>query len=144
MVKGVGRGEGETAVESGEGDVTLEMEGREPDFEVCLRDGATGDEKETGEGGIEGGLKGVEVFGVSEGDEVGEGVDRNGRVPESVEEEGGLLPKTDIIKSILLEGDVNELDVLDDFVTVGLKGEALVEDGAKIGEFGDLGDGEWS
>ncbi len=34
MVEGVGRGEGETAVESGEGDVTLEMKGREPDLEI--------------------------------------------------------------------------------------------------------------
>jgi len=144
VVKGVGWGEGETAVESGEDDVTLEMEGREPDFEVYCRDGATGDEKETGEGGIEGGLKGVEVFGVSEGDQVGEGVDRNGRVPETVEEEDGLLTEADIVKSSLLEGGVSEFDGLDDFVTVGLEGEVLVEDGDKIGEFGDLGDGEWS
>ena len=35
-MEAVGRGEGETAVESGEGDVTLEVEGREPDFEVGL------------------------------------------------------------------------------------------------------------
>ncbi len=45
MVEGVGRGEGETAVESGEGDVTLEMEGRGPDFEVGLGDGSTGGEE---------------------------------------------------------------------------------------------------
>ena len=36
MVEGVGRGEGETVVESDKGDVTVEVEGREPDFEVGL------------------------------------------------------------------------------------------------------------
>jgi hypothetical protein len=36
VVEGVGRGEGETAVKSGEGDVGLQMEGREPDFEIGL------------------------------------------------------------------------------------------------------------
>jgi hypothetical protein len=30
-------------------------------------------------------------------------VDGNGRVPQTVEEEGGLLPKGDVIKSGLLE-----------------------------------------
>jgi hypothetical protein len=35
-MEGVGRGEGETVVESDESDVTLEVEGREPDFEVGL------------------------------------------------------------------------------------------------------------
>ena len=83
------------------------------------------------------------MFWVSEGDQVGEGVYHNGRVSETVEEEGGLLPEADIVKSSLLEGGVSEFDGLDDFVTVGLKGEAMVENGAKIGEFGDLGDGEW-
>ena len=34
VVEGVGRGEGETTVQSGEGDVALQMEGREPDFEI--------------------------------------------------------------------------------------------------------------
>ncbi len=53
MVEGVGRGEGETVVKSVEGDVTLQMEGREPDFEIYLGDGTTGDEEETGEGVIE-------------------------------------------------------------------------------------------
>ncbi len=53
MVEGVGRGEGETTVKSTEGDVTFQMEGREPDFEICLGDGTTGDEEETGEGVIE-------------------------------------------------------------------------------------------
>ena len=52
-MEGVGRGEGEAAVESGEGDVALEMEGREPDLEICLWDGTTRDEEETGKGGIE-------------------------------------------------------------------------------------------
>jgi hypothetical protein len=33
---GLNGGEGETVVESGEGDVTLEMKGKEPDLEVCL------------------------------------------------------------------------------------------------------------
>jgi hypothetical protein len=36
VVEGVGRGEGETTVQSGEGDVALQMEGREPDFKICL------------------------------------------------------------------------------------------------------------
>jgi hypothetical protein len=36
VVEGVGRGEGETTVKSDEDDVSLEMEGREPDFEICL------------------------------------------------------------------------------------------------------------
>ena len=36
MVKDVGRGEREVTVESGEGDITLEVKGREPEFEVCL------------------------------------------------------------------------------------------------------------
>ena len=83
------------------------------------------------------------MFWVSEGDQVGEGVDHNGGVSEAVEEEGGLLTEADIVESSLLEGGVSEFDGLDDFVTVGLKGEALVENSAKIGEFGDLGDGEW-
>ncbi len=46
-------GEGETVVKSDEDDVTLQMEGRAPDFEICLGDGTTGDEQETGEGVIE-------------------------------------------------------------------------------------------
>jgi hypothetical protein len=37
---------------------------------------------------------------------------------------------------------MDELDDLDDFVTMGLKGETLVEDGAETEKFGDLGDGE--
>ena len=69
-------------------------------------------------------------------------MDCNGRVPETVEEEGRLLTKGDVIKTVLLESGVGELDVLDDFVTMGLKGEALVEDGAEVKKFGDLGDGE--
>ncbi len=52
------------------------------------------------------------------------------------------MPETDVIKSELLESGVGELDGLDDFVTVGLKGEALVEDGTEVEKFGDLGDGE--
>jgi hypothetical protein len=63
-------------------------------------------------------------------------------VPETVEEEGRLLTKGDVIKAGLLESGVGELDGLDDFVTMGLKGEALVEDGTEVEEFGDLGDGE--
>jgi hypothetical protein len=69
-------------------------------------------------------------------------VDCNGRVPETVEEEGRLLTKGDVIKAGLLESGVGELDVLDDFITMGLKGEALVEEGAEVEKFGDLGDGE--
>ncbi len=69
-------------------------------------------------------------------------MDCNGRVSETVEEEGRLLTKGDVIKAGLLESGVGELDGLDDFVTMGLKGEALVEDGTEVEEFGDLGDGE--
>ncbi len=69
-------------------------------------------------------------------------MDGNGRVSATVEEEDGLLPKGDVIKSGLLESDMGELDGLDDFVTIGLKGEALVEDGDEVEKFGDLGDGE--
>ena len=36
MMKGVVRGERETTTESGEGNFTLEVKGREPEFEVCL------------------------------------------------------------------------------------------------------------
>jgi hypothetical protein len=54
-------------------------------------------------------------------------------VPETVQEEGGLLPKASVLKSGLLESGVGELDGLDDFVTMGLKGEALVEEGAPLG-----------
>ena len=82
------------------------------------------------------------MFGVSKDDEVGEGVNGNGRVPETVEEEGGLLPKGDVIKSGLLESGVGELDDLNDFVTVGLKGEVLIEEGVEVEKFGDLGDGD--
>ncbi len=34
------------------------------------------------------------------------------------------------------------IDVLDDFVTMGLKGEALVEDGVEVEKLGDFDDGE--
>jgi hypothetical protein len=37
---------------------------------------------------------------------------------------------------------MGELDGLNDFVTMRLKGEALVEDGTKVEKFGDLGDSE--
>ena len=69
-------------------------------------------------------------------------MDYNGRVPETVEEEGRLLTKGDVIKAGLLESGVGELDGLDDFVTMGLKGESLVEDGTEVEKFGDLGDCE--
>ena len=82
------------------------------------------------------------MFGVSKDNYVGESVDCNGRVPETVEEEVRLLTKGDVIKTGLLESGVGELDGLDDFVTMGLKGEALVEDGTEVEKFGDLGDGE--
>ncbi len=65
-------------------------------------------------------------------------MDCNCRVSETVEEEGRLLTKGDVIKAGLLETGVGELDVLDDFVTMGLKGEAMVEDGAEVEKFGDL------
>ncbi len=39
VVEGTGRGEGETTVKSGEGEVALQVKGREPDFEMCLGDG---------------------------------------------------------------------------------------------------------
>jgi hypothetical protein len=82
------------------------------------------------------------MFGVSKDNEVGEGVDCNGRVSESEEEEGGLLPKGDVIEWDLLESGVGELDDFDDFVTMGLEGEVLVEDGAEVEKFGDFDDGE--
>ncbi len=34
VVEGTGRGEGETTVKSGEGEVALQVKGREPDFEI--------------------------------------------------------------------------------------------------------------
>jgi len=82
------------------------------------------------------------MFGVTKDNQIGKSVDGNGRVPETVEEEGGLLPKGDVIKAGLLESGVGELDGLDNFVTVGLKGESPVEDGAEVEEFGNFGDGE--
>ena len=82
------------------------------------------------------------MFGVTKDNQIGKSVDGNGRVPETVEEEGGLLPKGDVIEAGLLESGVGELDGLDDFVTMGLKGEALVEDGAEVEKFGDFDDGE--
>ena len=69
-------------------------------------------------------------------------MDCNGRVSETVEEEGRLLTEGDVIKAGLLESGVGKLDDLDDFVTMGLKGESLVEDGTEVEKFGDLGDGE--
>ena len=56
MLEGVGRREGETTVKSGEGEVVLQVKGREPDVEICLGDGTTGDGEKTGEGVIEGRL----------------------------------------------------------------------------------------
>ena len=47
-------GEGEPAIESGKGDVGLEVEGGETEFEVRQGDGSTGEEEEAGEGGVEG------------------------------------------------------------------------------------------
>jgi hypothetical protein len=58
------------------------------------------------------------MFGVTKDNQVGRGVDGNGRVPETVEEEVGLLPKGDVIKSGLLESGMCKLDDRDDFVTV--------------------------
>ncbi len=52
----------------------------------------------------------MEPFGVSKDNYVGESVDCNGRVPETVEEEGRLLTKGDVIKAGLLESGVGELD----------------------------------
>ena len=56
VVEGTGRGEAETTVKSGEVEVALQVKGREPDFEICLGDGTTGDGEKTGEGVIEGRL----------------------------------------------------------------------------------------
>jgi hypothetical protein len=42
-------------------------------------------------------------------------VDGNGRVSETVEDEGGLLPKGEVIKSVLLESDMGEIDDREDF-----------------------------
>ena len=69
-------------------------------------------------------------------------MDCNGRVSETVEEEGRLLTEGDVIKAGLLESGVGTLDDLDDFVTMGLEGEVLVEDGAEVEKFGDFDDGE--
>ncbi len=60
------------------------------------------------------------MFGVVKDKQVGKGVDDNGRVSETVEEDGGLLPKGDVIKSVLLESGMGKLDGRDDFVTMGL------------------------
>ncbi len=54
------------------------MKGREFELEVCLEDGSTGEEEEAGDGVFENRLEGVEVFGVTEEDEVREGVDGDG------------------------------------------------------------------
>ena len=56
------------------------------------------------------------MFGVSKDDEVGEGVDHNGRVSEMVEEKEGLSSETDVIKTVLLEGEVG-----DDLVAIALE-----------------------
>ena len=53
-------------------------------------------------------LEGVEVFGVTEEDEVGEGVDDDGGVPEAVKKEGGLLPEVDVIVTDLLKGSADK------------------------------------
>ncbi len=45
--------------------------------------------------------------------------------------------------TVLLEGDVGKFDSLDDLVTVGLKGESVVEGDTEVSEFGDLEEGEW-
>ncbi len=82
------------------------------------------------------------MFGVTKDNQIGKSVDGNGRVSETVEEEGGLLPKINVIKSGLLESGMGKLDGRDDFVTMGLKGEALVKDGTEVEKFGDLSDGE--
>ncbi len=42
-------------------------------------------------------LEGVEVFGVTEEDEFGEGVDGDGGVSETVKKEDGLLSEVDVI-----------------------------------------------
>jgi hypothetical protein len=63
----------------------------------------------------------------------------------TVEEEGGLLVKVNVVNDLLKSG-VGELDCRDDFVAVGLEGKSWVENGAKVGEFGTsvLGrGGEW-
>jgi hypothetical protein len=41
MVKRVGRGEKESTLKPGKGEITLEVKGRESEFEVCLSDRVT-------------------------------------------------------------------------------------------------------
>jgi hypothetical protein len=82
------------------------------------------------------------MFGVSEDDQVGEGMNGNGGVPDTVEKEGELLSKVYVVDSGLLKSGVGELDGRDDLVAVGLEGKSSIEDGAKVGELGDFGDGE--
>ena len=53
MVESIRWGEGETTVEAGEGEIALKVERGESKFETGLRDGASGEEEEAGEGGIE-------------------------------------------------------------------------------------------
>jgi hypothetical protein len=121
-------GTGESAVESGKGEVALEVEGREAKFAVRLGDGATAEEEKAGVGGIEGRLEGLEMFGVTEDDQDCEGVDGNGGVPDEVEEEGALLSEVHVVVTGLLESGVGELDGLDDLVAMGLEGEFTIDD----------------
>ena len=49
MVESIRCGEGETTVEAGDGEITLKVERGESELEADLRDGASGEEEETGE-----------------------------------------------------------------------------------------------
>ena len=62
----------------------MKVKGRESELKVYLGDGSTGEEEEVGDGVVDSRLEGVEVFGVTEEDEVGEGVDGDGGVSETV------------------------------------------------------------
>ncbi len=47
-----------------------------------------------------------------------------------------------VIDSGLLKSGVGELDGRDDLVAVGMEGKSSIEDGVKVRELGDFGDGE--
>jgi hypothetical protein len=68
MVESIRRREGETVVESNEGEVVLKVERRESKVETDLRDGSSWEEEESGEGCIESWLEVLKVFGVTKDD----------------------------------------------------------------------------
>ena len=91
---------------------------------------------------VEDRLEGVEMFRVSEENEVVEGVDGDGGVSETVKKETGLLSEADVIVADLLEGIVDKVDSLDDLVAMGLESESVVKGVTEVGELGDFEKGE--